>query len=147
MEMGKRGIIYLSLHSHHQNDSCIKMGSDKSQFSVWLIVRDKATRQCPQLNHNFWRERWAEAESTQTPSAYQPKVLPLGQTGSHVCKVRLGSYFSLEGQQRRGDVSASWEGVYGSFSREFQSRYCGPSIVRLPPDGAARSSACVSDKC
>ena len=27
-EEGKREIIYLSLHCHHLNDSCIKMGSD-----------------------------------------------------------------------------------------------------------------------
>ena len=27
---GKREIIYLSLHCHPQNDSCIKMGSDES---------------------------------------------------------------------------------------------------------------------
>ena len=26
---GKREIIYLSLHCHHQNDSCIKMGRDE----------------------------------------------------------------------------------------------------------------------
>ena len=45
---GEREIIYLSLHCHHQNDSCIKMGSDESHFSVSLIVRDKVTRQCPQ---------------------------------------------------------------------------------------------------
>ena len=25
---GERKIIYLSLHCHHQNESCIKMGSD-----------------------------------------------------------------------------------------------------------------------
>ena len=31
---GKREIIYLSVHSHHQNDSCIKMGSDESHFNV-----------------------------------------------------------------------------------------------------------------
>ena len=39
-EMGERGVwrwgeremVYLSLHSHHQNDSCIKMGSDDSHF-------------------------------------------------------------------------------------------------------------------
>ena len=30
----KREIIYLSLHCHHQNDSCIKMGSDESHFKV-----------------------------------------------------------------------------------------------------------------
>ena len=45
---GEREIIYLSLHCHHQNDSCIKMGSDESHFNVSLIVRDKVTRQCPQ---------------------------------------------------------------------------------------------------
>ena len=31
---GKREIIYLSLHCHHQNDSCIKMGIDASHFNV-----------------------------------------------------------------------------------------------------------------
>ena len=30
-------IIYLSLHCHHQNNSCIKMGSDESHFNVSLI--------------------------------------------------------------------------------------------------------------
>ena len=44
----KREIIYLSLHCHHQNDSCIKMDSDQSHFNVSLTVRDKVTRQCPQ---------------------------------------------------------------------------------------------------
>ena len=44
----EREIIYLSLHYHHQNDSCIEMGSDESHFNVSLIVRDKFRRQCPQ---------------------------------------------------------------------------------------------------
>ena len=48
MEVGKREILYLSLRCHHQNDSCIKMGSDGSHFNVLLIVRDKVTRQWPQ---------------------------------------------------------------------------------------------------
>ena len=48
MERGKREIMYLSLHGHHQTDPCIKMGSDQSHFNVSLIVRDKVTRQCPQ---------------------------------------------------------------------------------------------------
>ena len=50
MEVGEleREIIYLSLHCHHRNDSCIKMGSDESHFNASLIVRDKVTRQCPQ---------------------------------------------------------------------------------------------------
>ena len=45
---GEEEIIYLSLHCHHQNDLCIKVGSDESHFNVSLIVRDKVTRQCPQ---------------------------------------------------------------------------------------------------
>ena len=47
--MGEREIIYLSLHFHHQNDFCIKVGSDESHFNVSLIVRDKVTRRCPQI--------------------------------------------------------------------------------------------------
>ena len=47
---GKREIIYLFLHCHHQNDSCIKMGSDETYFNVSLIVRGKVTRQCPQTS-------------------------------------------------------------------------------------------------
>ena len=51
MMVGEEGdyiYIYLSLHCHHRNDFCIKMGSDESRFNVSLIVRDKVTRQCPQ---------------------------------------------------------------------------------------------------
>ena len=44
----EREIIYLSLHCHHQNDSCIKVGSGESHFNVSLIMRDKVTRYCPQ---------------------------------------------------------------------------------------------------
>ena len=40
--------MYLSLHCHHQNDFCIKMGSDESLFNLSLVVRDKVTRQRPQ---------------------------------------------------------------------------------------------------
>ena len=45
--MGEREIIYLPLQCHHQNDFCVKMGSDESHLKVSLIVRDKITRQCP----------------------------------------------------------------------------------------------------
>ena len=46
---GEREIIYLSLHRHHQNDSCFKLGNDESHFNVSFTVRDKVTiRQCPQ---------------------------------------------------------------------------------------------------
>jgi len=47
MEVGEEG-DYISLHCHHQNDSCIKMGSDESHFNVSSTVRDKVLRQCPQ---------------------------------------------------------------------------------------------------
>ena len=46
-------IIYLSLHCHCQNDSCIKMGSDKNHFNNSLIVMDKVTNKTVSTNHNF----------------------------------------------------------------------------------------------
>ena len=42
-EGGGRGRLYLSLHCHHQNDSCIQMGSDERHFNV------SVGRQCPQI--------------------------------------------------------------------------------------------------
>ena len=50
VEVGGEG-DYLSLHCHHQNDSCIKMGSDESHFNASLIVKDKVTKLC--TDHNF----------------------------------------------------------------------------------------------
>ena len=47
----EREIIYLSLHCHHQNDSCIKMGSDESHFNVSFIVRDTDGRQVSGDHH------------------------------------------------------------------------------------------------
>ena len=41
----EREIIHLPLHCHHQNNFCIKVGSEESHFNVSLIVRDKVTRQ------------------------------------------------------------------------------------------------------
>ena len=40
---GRGRLLYLSLHCHHLNDSCIKMDNDESHFNVSLIVRDKVT--------------------------------------------------------------------------------------------------------
>ena len=46
---GERGrLLYLSLHCHHQNDSCINMASDENHFNVSLLARDKVRRQRPQ---------------------------------------------------------------------------------------------------
>ena len=58
----------LSLHCHHQNDLCIKMGSDESHFNVSLIVRDKVTRQYPQTT---------TFEEKREPKRYRTEVLPL----------------------------------------------------------------------
>ena len=37
---GGRQILYLSQPCHHQNDSCIKMCSEKSHLNVSLLVMD-----------------------------------------------------------------------------------------------------------
>ena len=48
MEVGEEGDYYTYRYTcHHQNDSCIKMGSDENHFNVSLNVRDKVTRECP----------------------------------------------------------------------------------------------------
>ena len=62
MEVGEEGDIYscLSLRCHHQNDSCVKMGSDENRFNVSLIVRDKVTRQCPQTTTFLKRKERAK---------------------------------------------------------------------------------------
>ena len=67
-EKGGGEIIYLSLHCHHQNDSCIEMGTDESHFNVSLIVRDKVTRQCPQTT---------TSEEKGEPKQNRAEVLPL----------------------------------------------------------------------
>ena len=70
MEVGEEGGLYLSLQCDHQNDFCIKTGSDESHFNVSLIVRDMVTRQCPQTT---------TFEEKGEPK--RPLRLPLGQTG------------------------------------------------------------------
>ena len=57
---------------------------------IWAAVRDILmfhncgwqSHKTVSTDHNFWRERRAEADSNRGPSAYQPNALPLGQTGS-----------------------------------------------------------------
>ena len=51
---GRGESIYLSLHYHHRNDSCIKIGSDESHFDVPVIVRDKFTVKTVSTNHNLF---------------------------------------------------------------------------------------------
>ena len=75
-----------TLHRHHHNDSCIKVGSDESHFNVSLTVRDKVARQCPQTT-TF--EEKGQPKQNRSPSAYQPNALPLGQT-VHGLRIHFG---------------------------------------------------------
>ena len=46
---GEGDYIPISLHCHHQNDSCIKVGSDESHFNVSVGSDGQShTRHCPQ---------------------------------------------------------------------------------------------------
>ena len=66
---GKREIIYLSLHCHHQNDSYIKMGSDESHFNV-SVGSDGQSHRTVSTNHNLFEEKGE-------PKRYRTEVLPL----------------------------------------------------------------------
>ena len=65
---GKKEIIYISLHCHHQNDFGIKMGSGGSHFVVvvLLMVRDKVTTLS--TNHNLWKRK--ESRSGIEPKSF-----------------------------------------------------------------------------
>jgi len=66
---GEREILYLSLHCHHQNDSCIKMGSDESHFNV-SVGSDGQSHKTVSTNYNLFEEKGE-------PKRYRTKVLPL----------------------------------------------------------------------
>ena len=66
---GKREIIYLSLHCHHQNASCIKMGSDESHFNV-SVGSDGQSHKTVSTNHNLFEEKGE-------PKRYRTEVLLL----------------------------------------------------------------------
>ena len=59
----KKEIMYLSLHCHHQNDFCIKVGSDESQFNV-SVGNDGQSHKTVSTNHNL----------SGGPSTYQPNA-------------------------------------------------------------------------
>ena len=68
MEMGG-DIIHLSLHCQHQNDFCIKMGSDESHFNV-SVESDGQIHKTVSTNHNLFEEKGE-------PKRYRTEVLPL----------------------------------------------------------------------
>ena len=65
---GKRAILYLSLHCHHQNDFCIKMGSDESHFNV-SVGSDGQIHKTVSTNHNLFEEK-------RESKRYRTEVLP-----------------------------------------------------------------------
>ena len=76
-------IIYLSLHCHHQNDSCIKMSNNESHSNVSVGSGGQSHKTVSTTNHHLFEEKGEpKHKSNRGPSAYQPNALPLGQTGS-----------------------------------------------------------------
>ena len=61
--------MYLSLHCHHQNDFCIKMGSDESQFNV-SVGSDGQSHKTVSTKHSLFEEKGE-------PKRYRTEVLPL----------------------------------------------------------------------
>ena len=51
MEVEGGDYIYLSLHCHHQNDSCVKVGSDESHFNVYNC--EGQSHKTVSTDHNF----------------------------------------------------------------------------------------------
>ena len=66
---GEREIIYLSVHRHHQNNFCVKMGSDESHLNV-SVGSDGQGHKTVSSNHNLFEEKGE-------PKRYRTEVLPL----------------------------------------------------------------------
>ena len=130
---GKREMICLWLHCHHQNNSWITMGSDESHFKVSLIVRDKPQDRVHRPQP-FRTERRTEAVSNRGPSAYQPNALPLGQTGSpwSVTSIKAGICVKIIKH-----VSSQL------FSAMSDSIFCSPDCVN---DVMNKTGMCVEEK-
>ena len=84
---GKREIIYLSLHCHHQNDCCIKMGSDESHFYVSVGSDGQSHKS---TNHNLFEEKESRSgiepksfyfKPAHKPYCWPPFVIPRGNSG------------------------------------------------------------------
>ena len=72
MEVGEREIIYLSLHCHHQNDFCIKMGSGESYFNV-SVGSDGQSHRTVSTNHTTFLKR-KESRSGIEPRSFRLPV-------------------------------------------------------------------------
>ena len=133
----EREIIYLSLHCHHQNDSCIKMGSDESHFNVSLIVRDKVKRcQCPQTTTFEDWERRAEAVSNGGPSrlpAYRLTARP-----NRLSKKTLINYDCLNSRKKYG---AAGHYFHSCANNETTDHYLQSRCANKNPRATIRTAA------
>ena len=96
-------IKYLSLHCHHQNDSCIKTGSDESHCNVSVgsdgqsyktvgsdeshcnvsVGSDGQSHKTESTNHNLSEEKGEPKRyRTEVLPLTSHNALPLGHTGS-----------------------------------------------------------------
>ena len=66
---GGEGVWSLGKRCHHQNDSCIKMGSDESHFNV-SVGSDGQSHETVSTYHNLSEEKGE-------PKRYRTVVLPL----------------------------------------------------------------------
>ena len=70
MEVREEGdYIPIATLSHHQNDSCIKMGSDESHLNV-SVGSDGQSHKTVSTNHNLFEEKGE-------PKRHRTEVLPL----------------------------------------------------------------------
>ena len=147
MGWGKREIVYLSLHCHHQNDSCVKTGSDESHFNV-SVGSDGQSHKTVSTNHNLFKEKGE-------PKRYRTEVLPLtsltllplGQTGSRswtLCCFQSYQYPNLSegadrvGGQMCGDKECPFSGAISSgrvWSKVLKSDAQSVAYPKLPSTG------------
>ena len=78
--MGRGEIIYLSYTVTTRMTSALRWAAMRAILMFHNC--EGQSHKTVSTDHNFWRERRAEADSNRGPSAYQPNALPLGQTGS-----------------------------------------------------------------
>ena len=68
-------MINISLHCHHQNDSCIKMGSDESHCNV-SVGSEGQSHKTASTNHHLFEEK-GEPKHKSKNKKKKPKVFPL----------------------------------------------------------------------
>ena len=103
---------YRCTSCHHQNDSCIKMGSDENHFNVSLIVRDK-NHKTMSTNHNVCEEKGQPKRNRAEalPLTSLTPCLPLGHTGLALAIRRVPAQYRplIKGCFKLGmDVRGTW---------------------------------------